>query len=96
MARHPPLDTFSIATTEANELMDPIHDRMPVILHSRDFDRWLNNYTARPAPPLRIRWHAHDASQSNCLDVKSSRGCVVLHRLNSAATLTQRTTTEAP
>jgi putative SOS response-associated peptidase YedK len=30
---HPPMDTFSIVTTSANELMEPIHDRMPVILH---------------------------------------------------------------
>ena len=44
-----PLDTFSIVTTEANELMQPIHTRMPVILHARDFDRWLNDYhEARP------------------------------------------------
>jgi putative SOS response-associated peptidase YedK len=46
---HPTLETFSIVTTEANELTDPIHDRMPVILHSRDYDRWLNDYDeARP------------------------------------------------
>jgi putative SOS response-associated peptidase YedK len=48
---HPPLDTFSIVTTEANELMEPIHNRMPVILHSRDFDRWLNDYD-ESRPPL--------------------------------------------
>jgi putative SOS response-associated peptidase YedK len=40
---HSPLDTFSIVTTEANELMESIHNRMPVILHSRDFDRWLKD-----------------------------------------------------
>jgi putative SOS response-associated peptidase YedK len=38
---HPPLDTFSIVTAEANELIDSIHNRMPVILHRRDYDRWL-------------------------------------------------------
>jgi putative SOS response-associated peptidase YedK len=47
----PPLDTFSIVTTEANELTDPIHDRMPVILHPRDYDRWLNDYDDS-RPPL--------------------------------------------
>ena len=46
-----PLDTFSIVTTEANELTDPIHDRMPVILHPRDYDRWLNDYDEHQ-PPL--------------------------------------------
>src|SRR5271154_2410145 len=48
---HPPLDTFSIVTTEANELTDPIHDRMPVILHPRDYDRWINDHN-ETRPPL--------------------------------------------
>jgi putative SOS response-associated peptidase YedK len=38
-------------TTEANELTEPIHDRMPVILHPRDYDRWLNDYDD-DRPPL--------------------------------------------
>src|ERR1700734_646930 len=48
---HPPLDTFSIVTTAANELTNPIHDRMPVILHPRDYDRWLNDYD-ESRPPI--------------------------------------------
>jgi putative SOS response-associated peptidase YedK len=48
---HPPLDTFSIVTTEANEITNFIHDRMPVILHPRDHDRWLNDYDPS-RPPL--------------------------------------------
>ena len=36
------LQSFAIVTTEANELMAPIHSRMPVILHPRDYDRWLD------------------------------------------------------
>jgi putative SOS response-associated peptidase YedK len=48
---HPPLDTVSIVTTEANELTEPIHDRMPVILHPRDYDRWLNDYE-QSRPPI--------------------------------------------
>jgi putative SOS response-associated peptidase YedK len=47
----PPLDTFSILTTEANELMEPIHNRMPVVLHPRDYDRWLNDYD-ESRPPI--------------------------------------------
>jgi putative SOS response-associated peptidase YedK len=47
---HPPLDTFSIVTTEANELMEPIHNRMPVILHPRDYDRWLTDYDESKQP----------------------------------------------
>ena len=36
------LQSFAIITTEANELMARIHPRMPVILHPRDYDRWLD------------------------------------------------------
>jgi len=34
--------TFCIITTAANALMESIHDRMPVILGSEDFSRWLD------------------------------------------------------
>ena len=36
------LQTFTIITTQPNELMDPIHNRMPVILHEKDEDKWLD------------------------------------------------------
>lgn len=43
------LQTYTIITTDANELMAPVHDRMPVILHPRDYDRWLDRAeTERP------------------------------------------------
>ena len=35
------LQSFSIIATEANEIMSPIHTRMPVILAERDWKRWL-------------------------------------------------------
>lgn len=37
--------TCTIITTEPNELMSALHNRMPVILNSDDFDQWLD-----PAP----------------------------------------------
>ena len=37
-----PLDTFTILTTDANDLIRPLHDRMPVILAPADFDLWLD------------------------------------------------------
>jgi putative SOS response-associated peptidase YedK len=43
------LESFSIVTTAANALMAPVHDRMPVILHPRDYDRWMDA-EADPAP----------------------------------------------
>lgn len=39
---HKALQSCAILTTEANELMRPIHDRMPVILCPTDYDRWLD------------------------------------------------------
>ncbi len=36
------LETCSILTTSANSLMASLHDRMPVILHQGEFDRWLD------------------------------------------------------
>ena len=38
----PPLLTCAILTTAANELVRPVHDRMPVILDPRCFDQWLD------------------------------------------------------
>jgi putative SOS response-associated peptidase YedK len=32
----------TIITTDANDLMRPLHDRMPVILDPGDFDKWLD------------------------------------------------------
>lgn len=35
------LETFTIITTDPNEVMQPIHTRMPVILRPEDYERWL-------------------------------------------------------
>lgn len=42
------LVTTCIITTSPNEVMAPIHDRMPVILEPEQFDAWLD--PARPGP----------------------------------------------
>jgi putative SOS response-associated peptidase YedK len=44
------LQSFSIVTTTANELMSSVHTRMPVILHRRDYDRWLSREVAEQPP----------------------------------------------
>ncbi|WP_254509254.1 SOS response-associated peptidase [Anatilimnocola floriformis] len=36
-----PLQTFTLITTEANELAAEVHDRMPVIVHAEDRQAWL-------------------------------------------------------
>ena len=35
------LETYTIITTDPNDLMEPFHDRMPVILNPADYQRWL-------------------------------------------------------
>jgi len=35
-------DSCSILTTATNDLMEPIHDRMPVILRSSNWEQWLD------------------------------------------------------
>ena len=44
------LQSFAIVTTEANDLMSRVHPRMPVILHPRDFDRWLDRDETQRLP----------------------------------------------
>jgi putative SOS response-associated peptidase YedK len=44
------VETYTIVTTRANDLLAPIHDRMPVVIAERDYDRWLD--TEDPAIDL--------------------------------------------
>ncbi len=44
-----PLETFTIITTDPNELMERLHERMPVILEPKDYHRWLT--PGDPAQP---------------------------------------------
>jgi putative SOS response-associated peptidase YedK len=40
--------TFAVITCPANELVSRIHDRMPVILRSEGYERWLANIEPNP------------------------------------------------
>jgi putative SOS response-associated peptidase YedK len=42
--------TFTILTTEPNELAARVHDRMPVIVDPADYGAWLDPAVARPQP----------------------------------------------
>jgi putative SOS response-associated peptidase YedK len=53
--------TFAVITTDANELVAEIHNRMPLILASSDYNSWLSQEPDRrdllrpfPAEPMRI------------------------------------------
>lgn len=54
------IESFTIITTDANEVVRPLHDRMPVILDAADFDAWLAAPRAdllRPCPAERLAAH---------------------------------------
>ena len=44
-----PLETFTILTTAANAVLQPLHDRMPVILDPADYALWLDPTATDPA-----------------------------------------------
>jgi putative SOS response-associated peptidase YedK len=52
--------TFTIITTDPNEVVQPLHDRMPVIIPAKDYGRWLSvNDTLRPPVDLLRPYEAH-------------------------------------
>ena len=46
------LETFSIITTDANEVVAPLHNRMPVIIERKDYARWLDGGSDSTQPPV--------------------------------------------
>lgn len=48
------IESFAILTTNANSLIAPIHDRMPVILHPAEFDLWLDRDITEPEKLTRL------------------------------------------
>ena len=73
--------TFAIITTNSNELVSAIHDRMPVILAPEDYTRWLSTlepdprdllapYPAQPMTmwPISTRVNKPDNDDASILD----------------------------
>ena len=61
------LQSFSIVTTEANELMSSVHTRMPVILRPKDYTRWLSReVTDRPPIDLLRPFESDEMKASAC------------------------------
>jgi putative SOS response-associated peptidase YedK len=57
------LQSFSIITTEANELISVLHTRMPVILREREWTRWLDRELTEQPPIDLLRPHDSDEMQ---------------------------------
>jgi putative SOS response-associated peptidase YedK len=80
--RQSEMETFSIITTEANELTAPMHERMPVILMPRDYERWLHRDDGGRPPVDLLR--PFDATHMRAWRVDAAVGNV---RNNSAVLL---------
>jgi putative SOS response-associated peptidase YedK len=67
------LYTVSIITGPPNELVEPVHDRMPIVLEPGAWDAWLDADTPvgelrgmlRPAPASTMRMHAVSPAVNN-------------------------------
>ena len=60
------LQSYSIITTFANELTARVHSRMPVILHPKDHDRWLECESERAPVDLLRPFEAEAMAASPC------------------------------
>jgi putative SOS response-associated peptidase YedK len=78
----PAVETFAIVTTEANELTTAMHNRMPVILAPRDYERWLHRGDA--SRPLVDLLRPYESSAMQAWKVGAGVGNV---KNNSAALL---------
>jgi putative SOS response-associated peptidase YedK len=63
------VETCVILTTEANELVRPLHDRMPVILAPADFGAWFDPRT--PAAELHALLRPYPAEEMEAVPVGS-------------------------
>ena len=62
------MQSYTIITNDANELMAKVHDRMPVILHPGDYDRWLDR-DSDPAKPLLDLLRSFPADEMEAFEV---------------------------
>jgi putative SOS response-associated peptidase YedK len=46
------LRSFAIVTTDPNAVVQPLHNRMPVIVPERDYGRWLSTESSQPPSDL--------------------------------------------
>ncbi|MBE2272409.1 MAG: SOS response-associated peptidase [Anaerolinea sp.] len=65
------LKTFTILTTTANEFTQPIHERMPVILHREDYGLWLANDDV-PVAKLQALMKPYDADAMSAYEVSKA------------------------
>ena len=62
------LISYAIITTDANEVMAPVHNRMPVILKPSDYDRWLSREETEQPPIDLLRPFDADKMEAHPVD----------------------------
>lgn len=82
------LETCTIITTAANEILKPVHDRMPVILSAGDYDEWLDEkaFDADRAQKLLKPYPAREMSAhpvGKSVNVPDSDSARLIEPLNS-------------
>lgn len=65
-----PIDSCTILTTNANDLVRPLHDRMPVILPRTAFAEWLHPAATQTAPLERLL-RSYPAEEMVCYPVST-------------------------
>lgn len=70
-----PIESCSICTTEANEFMAPLHDRMPVILGREVIDHWLDPSIQDP-PELKPLLTQYPSKEMQCWPIGKEVGNV--------------------
>ena len=64
------INSCTILTTEANDLLRPIHDRMPVILESKNYELWLDSEAQQPQLQQLLRPYQADLMTSYTVSTK--------------------------
>lgn len=64
------IDSCTILTTVANELLQPIHDRMPVVLDTKYYDLWLDPQVQNPETLQQVL-HPYPASAMTAYKVST-------------------------
>lgn len=65
------LESCTILTTTANKLIEPIHERMPVILHPEDYDHWLDRDMTDPTK-LRNLYQPYPSDKMESFEVSTA------------------------
>jgi putative SOS response-associated peptidase YedK len=88
------LETFTIITTEANEVVAPLHNRMPVIIERKDYARWLGDND--PAEPPLDLLRSYPAVKMTAWKVDKSVGNVRNDAAHLLETPPEETTSGPP